>query len=187
MLARDGPGAPGVTPGLVWPVGGPWGWTGTVAVEAGPDGFAPPVPVPPVAPAAAPPAPPPPAPPPAPCAKAWGASVIPVVSNRAITNERMVSSDPGGNPSNGERVPDERRSTGRHGFQNYHDAAVRLPRAARSRRPLLAPDLGAGHDASRAGVERIAPMHRAAIVPQHQVADPPCMLPGELGTRHVGP
>ena len=30
----------------------------------------------------------------------------------------MVSSDPGGNPSNGERVPDERRSTGRHGFQN---------------------------------------------------------------------
>ena len=47
-------------------------------------------------------------------------------------------------------------------------------------RPLLALDLGAVHDAPAARVERIAPMHGAAIVPQHQIADAPDVLPGEL-------
>ena len=41
-------------------------------------------------------------------------------------------------------------------------------------------DLGAMHDAARRRIERIAPMHGTAVIPQHEIADPPGMFPGEL-------
>ena len=43
----------------------------------------------------------------------------------------------------------------------------------------LSLDLGAVHDAPRAGVERIAAVHDAAVVPQHQVAGAPLVAPGQ--------
>ncbi len=41
-------------------------------------------------------------------------------------------------------------------------------------------DLSPVHNAARAGVERVAPVHGAAIVPQHQVAHLPLVVPGEF-------
>src|SRR6185436_17552874 len=41
----------------------------------------------------------------------------------------------------------------------------------------LSLDLGAVHDAPGARVERVAAVHDAAIVPEHQVADPPLVAP----------
>ncbi len=41
-------------------------------------------------------------------------------------------------------------------------------------------DLCSVHDAACRGVERVAPMHGTAVIPQHQVADPPDVLPGEF-------
>src|SRR5207342_507469 len=56
-----------------------------------------------------------------------------------------------------------------------------LPRGCRSGgRPLLALDLGAVHDPPALRIERVAPVHGAAIVPQHETADTPDMLPGEF-------
>jgi sodium-dependent dicarboxylate transporter 2/3/5 len=43
----------------------------------------------------------------------------------------------------------------------------------------LSLDLGAVHDAPRAGVEPVAAVHDAAVVPQHQVAGAPLVAPGE--------
>jgi len=37
------------------------------------------------------------------------------------------------------------------------------------------------------GVERITAVHCAAVVPQHNVADPPDVLPGELRQHRVAP
>src|SRR5512132_3092166 len=51
---------------------------------------------------------------------------------------------------------------------------------ARSGGPLLAFDLGAMHDPTAARVESVAAVHRAAIVPQNQVADAPHVLPGKF-------
>jgi solute carrier family 13 (sodium-dependent dicarboxylate transporter), member 2/3/5 len=41
----------------------------------------------------------------------------------------------------------------------------------------LSLDLGAVHDAPRAGVERVPTVHDAAVVPQHEIADAPSMAP----------
>ena len=41
----------------------------------------------------------------------------------------------------------------------------------------LSLDLGAMHDAPRAGIERVAAVHDAAVVPQHQVAGAPLVAP----------
>jgi sodium-dependent dicarboxylate transporter 2/3/5 len=41
----------------------------------------------------------------------------------------------------------------------------------------LALDLGAMHDAPRARIERVAPVHDAAVVPEHQVAHAPLVAP----------
>src|SRR5450755_1780709 len=49
-----------------------------------------------------------------------------------------------------------------------------------SRRRQFALDLGAMHDAALLGIEGVAAVHGAAVVPQHEVADAPDMLPGEL-------
>src|SRR5262245_65189351 len=49
-----------------------------------------------------------------------------------------------------------------------------------SGRPLVAFDLGAVHDPSGAGIECVAPVHGAAIVPEHEIADAPDVLPGEF-------
>jgi hypothetical protein len=40
------------------------------------------------------------------------------------------------------------------------------------------------HDPPRRGIEGIAAMHGAAVIPKHQIADPPNGMPGEL--RAVG-
>src|SRR3984957_9392137 len=47
--------------------------------------------------------------------------------------------------------------------------------------------LGAVHDAARRSVERIAPVHHAAIVPQDQIAGSPLLIPGEFVARRVLP
>jgi hypothetical protein len=51
------------------------------------------------------------------------------------------------------------------------------PSAPLLRWSLLALDLGAVHDAARIRVERIAPMHGAAIIPHDEIADSPDVLP----------
>jgi solute carrier family 13 (sodium-dependent dicarboxylate transporter), member 2/3/5 len=43
----------------------------------------------------------------------------------------------------------------------------------------LSLDLGAVHDAPRAGIERVAAVHDTAVVPEHQVADAPLVAPGQ--------
>ena len=40
-------------------------------------------------------------------------------------------------------------------------------------------DLGSVHDASRTRIECIAPVHRAAIVPDNQIASAPLVVPGK--------
>src|SRR5258706_5002516 len=67
--------------------------------------------------------------------------------------------------------------TRQHASGRGHEGA-RLARAL---------DLGAVHDAPRLLVEGIAPVHGRAVVPQHQVADPPAVFVGELGLRRRGP
>src|SRR5262245_55046061 len=51
------------------------------------------------------------------------------------------------------------------------------PSAPLLRWSLLALDLGAVHDAARIRVERIAPVHGAAIIPHDEIADAPDVLP----------
>src|SRR5215831_937251 len=48
-------------------------------------------------------------------------------------------------------------------------------------------DLRAMHQPPVAGVELIATMQNTAIVPQHEVADPPLLIPGQLETRSMRP
>src|SRR5207237_1312475 len=43
----------------------------------------------------------------------------------------------------------------------------------------LSLDLGAVHDTPRARIERVAPVHHAPVVPQHQVASGPLVAPGQ--------
>jgi hypothetical protein len=43
------------------------------------------------------------------------------------------------------------------------------------------------HDSTRTGIERVAVMHNAAIVPDHDVAGAPLMAPGELWLRRMAP
>jgi len=57
----------------------------------------------------------------------------------------------------------------------------------RSADPLIAFDLTAMHDASRLGVERVAPMQHGEIVPHQKVADLPFMAHGEARLRRVCP
>src|ERR1700720_2118791 len=56
-----------------------------------------------------------------------------------------------------------------------------------SHRPGFALDLGAVHDTPRGGVEGIAAVHHAAVVPQNEVADTPIIVPGELVAGRVSP
>src|SRR5713101_7038744 len=58
--------------------------------------------------------------------------------------------------------------------------AMRAPSLRYSGRPLLALDLGPVHDPPCVRIECIAPVHGAAVVPQHNIADAPDVLPGEL-------
>src|SRR5882762_11914698 len=48
-------------------------------------------------------------------------------------------------------------------------------------------DLGAVHEAPRVRIERIAPVQRAAVVPDQHVAHLPLLAEGELGLSRVGP
>jgi hypothetical protein len=43
----------------------------------------------------------------------------------------------------------------------------------------LSLDLGAVHDAPRSRIERVAPVHDAAVVPQHEIASAPPVTPGQ--------
>src|SRR5215813_3665438 len=43
------------------------------------------------------------------------------------------------------------------------------------------------HDATGGRIEGVAAMHRAPVVPEHQVPDLPLMTPGEGLTRRLGP
>ena len=43
------------------------------------------------------------------------------------------------------------------------------------------------HDPPRARIERVAPVHGAAIVPEHEIADAPLMPPRERFTCRLGP
>src|SRR5262245_17866445 len=51
-----------------------------------------------------------------------------------------------------------------------------------SRRPRFALDLGAMHDPARIRVEGVAPVHSAAVVPEHEIAHPPDVFPGEFAS-----
>src|ERR1700720_843107 len=57
----------------------------------------------------------------------------------------------------------------------------------RSTDPLIPLDLAAMHDASRLGVERVAPMQHGEIVPHQKIADLPFMAHGEARLRRVCP
>src|SRR5579859_2116859 len=66
------------------------------------------------------------------------------------------------------------------------DADTGAPYIARSRSrecsgggPLLALDLRAMHDPAAPRVESVAPMHGAAVVPEHEITHAPLVLPGE--------
>ena len=55
---------------------------------------------------------------------------------------------------------------------------LEMPNA--SDRPRVAFDLGAVHNPPAIWVKAVAPMHRAAIVPQNEIANAPDMLPSEF-------
>src|SRR5207302_11171937 len=55
-----------------------------------------------------------------------------------------------------------------------------------SGRPVLA-NLRPVHDAARALVERVAPVHGAAIVPDEEIAGAPAMRHREFGARRMRP
>src|SRR5260370_13695615 len=54
-----------------------------------------------------------------------------------------------------------------------------------SHRPGFALDLGAVHDAPGSRVEGIAAVHRAAVVPQNEVAQPSVIVPGQVVAGRV--
>ncbi len=89
----------------------------------------------------------------------------------------------------------ERQGAGRRHARGAGGAARPLLRAVRTaggglplaRQHRLADDLGAVHQAAQAFVERVAAMHDAAVVPHHEVADPPLLVPGEALLRGVRP
>src|SRR5215469_9598999 len=56
-------------------------------------------------------------------------------------------------------------------------------RACASDRARVALDLGAVHDSSAVRIKCVASVHGTAVVPQHEVADAPDVLPGELRAR----
>src|SRR5262245_47518368 len=84
------------------------------------------------------------------------------------------------------RTPDESGTAPREQQAHtraHHAVAFAPPRFTSSRwsrRPRVALDLSAVHDAAAARIKRIAPMHGAAIVPEDEIAHPPHMLPGKL-------
>jgi sodium-dependent dicarboxylate transporter 2/3/5 len=51
----------------------------------------------------------------------------------------------------------------------------------------LSLDLGAVHDAPRARIERVAPVHHAAVVPQDEIAGAPLVAPGQRAGRRRFP
>src|SRR5579871_6405383 len=65
--------------------------------------------------------------------------------------------------------------------------AARREEAESSRQHRLADDLRAVHQAAEAFVEGVAAVHDAAVVPHHQVADAPLLVPGEALLRGVRP
>src|SRR5436190_8761961 len=56
-----------------------------------------------------------------------------------------------------------------------------------SRHHRLADDLGAVHQPAQALVEGVAAVHDAAIIPHHQIADPPLLVPGKMLLRGMRP
>src|SRR5690348_14008880 len=64
---------------------------------------------------------------------------------------------------------------------NYLSAGWRVFTSCR--RSSFAFDLSTMHHSACTRVERIAPVHRAAVVPQHDVADIPHVVPGEVAAR----
>ena len=98
---------------------------------------------------------------------------------------------------------DETRAAGRQprGSAEYRAlyAAIRTGRRAPDRRGKrrarsllilkrpVAFDLRAVHQSPAVGIEFVTAVHDAAIVPQHEIADPPLLVPGHLRTRCVGP
>ncbi len=64
---------------------------------------------------------------------------------------------------------------------------ARGPEYDLSRQHRLADDLRAVHQAAQALVEGVAAMHDAAVVPQHQVAGAPLLVPGEVLLGGMGP
>src|SRR5205809_6100552 len=64
---------------------------------------------------------------------------------------------------------------------------MQIWRASESLRALCSLDLGSVHDSPRLIVERIASMHRGAVVPDDEIANLPDVLPGELRARDIAP
>src|ERR1044071_6827288 len=79
----------------------------------------------------------------------------------------------------------ERQAGVHYRFPTRVGSSGKLPSLACQHR--LADDLGAVHQPSQALVEGVAAMHDAAIVPHHQVADPPLLVPGEALLGSVCP
>src|SRR5262249_51200328 len=85
------------------------------------------------------------------------------------------------------RMPDASGTTPtkRQAQTRAHHAVAFTP--PHSGRPRVALDLSPVHDAAAVGIECIAPMHGAAIVPQHEIAHAPDMLPTELAAIDDAP
>src|SRR5438067_11810259 len=62
---------------------------------------------------------------------------------------------------------------------------LRMPTLLRARFLIL--DLRAVHQAARARIERVAPVHRAAVVPQHEITGAPVVPPGQRVARRMRP
>jgi hypothetical protein len=72
-------------------------------------------------------------------------------------------------------------------FQAKRGAAAAPIRTAFSSRVGFALDLGTVHDTPRGGVEGIATVHRTAVVPQNEIANPPFIVPSQLIAGRVSP
>src|SRR5260370_37958934 len=68
--------------------------------------------------------------------------------------------------------------------RGLHVQPARFSLGARS---SFAFNLGAMHDSARGRVKEVAPVHRAPVVPQDEVAYTPLVVPREFLTSCVGP
>src|ERR1044071_3834128 len=79
----------------------------------------------------------------------------------------------------------ERQAGVHYRFPTRVGSSGKLPSLACQHR--LADDLGAVHQPARALVKGVAAVHDAAIVPHHEIADPPLLVPGEALLGGVRP